>query len=589
MFRSRRKPDPLVKDAIELMDESHPFWLSKVLNIGQPVMDESVGTAAIEYDKKSGDFTFRMNPEFAAELSTDERAFLMSHEAMHVMRNDMKLHADERFPDKEALNQAMDAIINDTLSNAGLTAPEWAINGLRDVGYDCDGMDVEDVYETIIENRPPPPPPDPEDSDDEDESDEEQQEGDGEGGGGQSDDKDDDDQDQDESDDEDESDSDDDAEDDADPDEDEDDDQSDDDSDDGGDDGDDDADGGDGDTGGEAESSSSDKPAKGKPMAGGGHDSWDKDMADAAEEHDDQRGDDGLTEGSDGAASKYDPPETKVDVSMLDRFDFEALFRHVEPELVDGFGMGHPAKADWTKPRRNMMSMYPQTIMPSRRDDKRKLALASKRMQLVVFLDNSGSVSGTDVAIFRELARRLPKAKADYIFVAAATWATEVTEDQLFGRDGARMPDVGGGDGDAWEYIRHGRIDGGNPETMAAAEWLHKQRRSSYGIVELDAMHSWIMGALQTGRLREYPKSVLAITDAITFLETATTEQGERWTVLTNPGKHGSYARYGGFRGYRKEILRDYARRGCKIQEDKLHELGDFMLKAEHVVKKARV
>lgn len=636
--RNRNTQDPMVKASIDYMDDHFPFWLSKVLNIGQPIMDTSVTTAAIQYEKATGDFTFRMNPEFSASLTDEERAFLMSHEAMHVVRNDMRTHADPRYTDKEALNQAMDAIINDTLTNNGLIAPEWAVNGLRDVGFDCEDADLDEVYEAIVQNKEQQQSDgegdgkgdgDPEQSDDEDndksegegggsgedadddnedddaesgQSDDEQEDGEGDG---QTDDGEDaDDSDAKDADDGDGEGDEDEQEDDA---SDGDGDESDADTDptesddegeggDGGQSDDPDGDEQDGDDGGEGEGDP-DSDAAPRPMAGGGHEGWgdQEDIEDAAEQHADPEGI-GVAAG-DSDAKKYGMPEGDiVTEAELDRIDFDAMLNLVEPELVDGFGMGHPARADWRRPNRRIMGMYPATTLPSRRDDQRKLALASKRMQLVVFIDNSGSISPQDIALFRKLASRLPKARADYLFVASSSYSVEVPTEDVFD-ESKPFPYVGGRSdvprrspnsdktSDEWRsanaQMHHpGGWRGQGTQGKGLGQYRGYNLNHDCGLNEFDAMNAWIKVALEDGRLRAYPKSVMVISDAESMLTSSSQEEADRWVVFVN--------RHEGSPGLNRD---GYWRPnfGCKIPQANVHRLADFLLNESHVVKKQRV
>lgn len=674
-MRGFRKTDPLIQESIDYLDERFPFWLTKVLNIGQPIMDDSVTSAAIQYDKATGDFTFRMNPDFAATLSVEERAFLASHEAMHVVRNDMKLHADPRFPDKAALNKAMDAVINDTLRNAGLTPPEWAVNGPRDLGIDTEDMDVEDVYEIVKAMTPPQSSEDDgegeegEGGESKDKSDDADKQKD-EGEGSQS--KDDSDSDPSDGEDSESGEGSDDSQSDGDPSEgDLDESESDDDAEgesgegedesegegdegegsgdpsegdldptesedegEGGDGGEGDTDnaGDDGDGDGEGDSEGSQATGD-RPMNGGGHEDWDADMSAAAEDfHDadrdgDQSGEVGAEgEGGDAMSGKYSRPEGEVTRKDLDRLDFEALFRIVEPEIVDGFGLGLPPKSDWRRPRRNMMGVWPQTTLPSKRDDRSKLALASKRMQIVVCLDNSGSVSPNDIALFREVARRLPEARADYIFVVGGSTATEITRDRLFDAK-QELPYVGGGAyfGETRGFaVGHNCTDRDaevNADMKRTAEVMlrpgFRQNKKGTGtptyyenaITEFDSMHAWMVQAVERGRLRQYPKAVLVISDAQSMLTSATFEEAAGWRVIHNAGMmphfnpaYGEMKADGSGRDYSPKPMIpahvDPVRRGkggdkigrdCRVPVENIHRLGDLILNETHTRKKARV
>lgn len=656
LFRGNaRKQDPMVARSVEYMDERFPFWLSKVLNIGQPIMDSSVTTAAIQFDKEAKEFTFRMNPDFSAQLTDEERAFLMSHEAMHVVRNDMRTYHEPQYTDKEALNQAMDAIINDTLTNAGLVAPEWAVNGRRDVGFDCEDADLDDVYEAIVERKQQEQEPSEGDGEGEQSEDGDEQENEDANGSGSDDEGEGEDESEageGENDDEQEGDgSDGDGEDadgeggaddtDGEGEGDEDEDAA------GGGNGDEDGEDNDeGDGEGDADTDQSGDDADGAndesegagdggdagktpmPMAGGGHDDWgnQEGIEEAADEFfdDDRTDEEGGHE--QGGSSKYAKPEERLTEEDLPRIDFEALFRLVEPELVDGFGMGHPARADWRRPNRRTMALSGQTNLPSRRDDTRKLALASKRMELVVFLDNSGSVSPQDIAMFREIAKILPRARADYRFVVAGSIATEVSRDDMFAD--ADLPNPGQ-DASIYQvrdiaakgtsYLGHlnrkdpraggrPRIKNGEDAVRVAQKMVDRSHRSEAAgwstTTEFDAMNAWIAQAIDHGTLRSYPKSVLVITDCGSSLTSASEEEASRWVVLTNdvprpnpttgePGDPIKGTRLDRTRRTKAFLDQHYGKgrkmEPCRIPQENFHRLADFLLDEKYVQKKARV
>jgi predicted metal-dependent peptidase len=565
-------------EALTALDETHPYWMGRVLDIGQPIMDRSIATACIAIE--GDDFVFRMNPDFARSLTPNERAFLMSHEAMHVIRGDLKAWKSGRYSDLQVLNVAMDAIINDTLANAGLVCPSSAVRGVPTVGYDCEGADLDEVYEAVKRKKDGEPEPEPSDEGEEGEGegdgthsknppvagDDEDGEGDGEG------------------------------------------------EDDGegaegeGDDAEGDTEGESGDESDDAEDEGVDgtDPAKtGKPMSGGGHDDWSEEMAEKSEavrrddrDRESKAAGDGDVEGEPTHEEAVAQEVRRLD--DLNHLDFEKLFRLVEPELVDGFGRAPVARADWRRPRREMMGMYPKVMLPARRDNNAKLQVASRRMQLVVFLDNSGSVSHRDVALFREIAKRLPKAKADYVFVCAGSTAHEVSHEELVD-DTKRLPYVGSGatisEGRKWKKGNAYAKDGWEDAARTSQLLTDKRRTASADgyVTEFDAMQAWLMQAVQTGRLRSYPKSVLVISDAQSVLTMATPEQASRWTVITNSELHsdGSWpTMLGGVAGTKRKsaaVRRSSFLANCILPVGNIHRLRDFIHASHMRGRRARV
>lgn len=89
----------------------------------------------------------KLNPQFFMNMSVEEQAFLMVHEAMHVAY----MHADRlNGRDHSKFNIAADHVINLMLIARGMRMPK---SGLADQKYS--GMSAEEVYNLL-----PPPPKD---------------------------------------------------------------------------------------------------------------------------------------------------------------------------------------------------------------------------------------------------------------------------------------------------------------------------------------------------------------------------------------------------------------------------------------------
>jgi predicted metal-dependent peptidase len=135
-------------DAVQYLDDEFAFFLTHVLNIGKPEAVGNPPTAAVAVDPKSenigADFRFLFNPSFASTLSTEDMAFVMAHETMHVLLNHLSLN--KKFKDKKRFNVAADCVINDYLADMGLTPPDMALRGDEQVGYNCAHATVTEVY-----------------------------------------------------------------------------------------------------------------------------------------------------------------------------------------------------------------------------------------------------------------------------------------------------------------------------------------------------------------------------------------------------------------------------------------------------------
>ena len=141
--------------SIDYLDENFAFFLTHVLNMGDPEWRNDVPTAAVALPKDENDFRnfkYVFNPTFADALSDNDLAFIMAHETMHILLNHLRLHRTFDRPD--VFNIAADCVINDYLDSMGLTAPEYVMTGEKNVGYNCANATVGEVYRALMKNPP---------------------------------------------------------------------------------------------------------------------------------------------------------------------------------------------------------------------------------------------------------------------------------------------------------------------------------------------------------------------------------------------------------------------------------------------------
>ncbi len=448
-----------------------------------------------------------INPDYAQQASIEDLAFMLSHEVMHIVRGDIHTYQTETYTDKERLSKALDLLVNDTLIGNGFTKPGHAISGPETLGIDTSGLTVREVYDLLEQ---------------EENEEEDQQDGDGDNGG------------------------------------------------EGG------SEGGDDQQEGDASGNSGGDGSGNNPIAGSGqdHTTWNQlDQQEAPPSEAEQSGGEGPTE-----STKYDRLEGRMQAQHLPLLDLDAIFRIVEPELAPGLGLGNPPRNTWAIPRRNIRHLWPTITLPSSTDNRHKLDLSNKKMQIVVCLDNSGSVSSEDVALFRLIAANLPRNKAHYIYVCAASYGVQVNKKDLLDQD-LRLPNTNPGasisnarriaNGDIpWDAHS---ISIGKDAIDAARVLVEPGFVQGYSSAEFDAMNAWIIAAIKRGDLREYPKSVMVISDGQSSLTSATKEQAERWHVFTNNNTD---------RGRRT---------GCMIPAENFVEINGFVMKESAVPKKQRV
>jgi predicted metal-dependent peptidase len=141
------------RDATEYLDNEYAYFLTHVLNIGQPEWSVGIPTAAVavlhgeDLKKANTDFHFLFNPEFAKQLTPETMGFILAHETLHVVLNHLKL--SKRFKDPQRFNVAADCVINDYLVNMGLMPIEGLCRGENIVGYNCANATVSEVYADV--------------------------------------------------------------------------------------------------------------------------------------------------------------------------------------------------------------------------------------------------------------------------------------------------------------------------------------------------------------------------------------------------------------------------------------------------------
>lgn len=85
---------------------------SRIWQMGKPVEDFTISTAAVRFDSEGGFFSFCFNPNYFKTLDDYNLKFIICHEALHVILN----HGYRSFElQKEIANITMDVVINESL------------------------------------------------------------------------------------------------------------------------------------------------------------------------------------------------------------------------------------------------------------------------------------------------------------------------------------------------------------------------------------------------------------------------------------------------------------------------------------------
>lgn len=96
--------------------EDHHSVFYKVWEMGKPTFNDSIDTAAVQFDR-GGDFViFHFNPKFWENCTKYERLFVICHEALHIILNH-GIRTKTAF-DKQACNVALDIVVNHMLVNS---------------------------------------------------------------------------------------------------------------------------------------------------------------------------------------------------------------------------------------------------------------------------------------------------------------------------------------------------------------------------------------------------------------------------------------------------------------------------------------
>jgi len=93
--------------------EIHHALFYQLWQMGRPVFDTNIKTAAVRFNEQGQYVEFVFNPEFWSELTSYERRFVICHESLHVIFNHGIRMLNTKQPD--VCNVAMDIVVNHSL------------------------------------------------------------------------------------------------------------------------------------------------------------------------------------------------------------------------------------------------------------------------------------------------------------------------------------------------------------------------------------------------------------------------------------------------------------------------------------------
>ncbi len=350
--------------------------------LGMPVVDNSISTASLKWDKQTKKIVFAVNEEFAENADEEMLASVILHETEHLIFDHISERIENNFPNKEILHMAQECINNDIIETIyQLPLPEDAITGQQLLHKDCTSLSTKQVYDLIVDQMPP----EEGEQDGESEGQKGQKGQKGQGGGhGQPGDNDDDDDD----------------------------------------------DEGDGDSG---DGNSQDENQQKKGGCGGiqvdDEDMLDvedylKDVVAKAAKDQNKTYDEMMNEINNTKSGGYSPTGGIIGSSKAPspkRMNWNQLLAKINPKVLEA-GKKTKVKYDWTTQNRRLISVYPKAIVPKvKTKDPKNSDKGDSLPVLVIALDLSGSIPRSLVKMLQGLLEDIPE---KLIKAYPCTWGT---------------------------------------------------------------------------------------------------------------------------------------------------------------------
>lgn len=128
--------------------EIHHAVFYKVWQMGRPVFNEEIDTAAVQFDENGEFIWFHFNPQFWKRLDFYNKLFVICHEALHIVLNH-GIRTKDAGINRKATNVALDVVVNHSL--------------LRSFGFDRTRIEGWQDYcwvDTVFKDKKPQPPDD---------------------------------------------------------------------------------------------------------------------------------------------------------------------------------------------------------------------------------------------------------------------------------------------------------------------------------------------------------------------------------------------------------------------------------------------
>ena len=132
---------------ISLALEPHHAVFYKVWQMGKPIFNDAIDTAAVQFDE-NGDFIwFHFNPHFWNRLQFKDKLWVICHEALHIVLNHGIRTKDCGKRNHQAVNAALDVVVNHSLEN-NFGFPRSEVDGWQDYCW----------VDTVFKDKNPLPP-----------------------------------------------------------------------------------------------------------------------------------------------------------------------------------------------------------------------------------------------------------------------------------------------------------------------------------------------------------------------------------------------------------------------------------------------
>ena len=126
--------------------EPHHAVFYKVWQMGKPIFNDEIETAAVQFDENGNFIWFHFNPHFWKRLQFKDKLFVICHEALHIVLNH-GLRTRDCGSNRRATNVALDVVVNHTLAN--------------NFGFDRNNIEGWQDYcwvDTVFKDKKPLPP-----------------------------------------------------------------------------------------------------------------------------------------------------------------------------------------------------------------------------------------------------------------------------------------------------------------------------------------------------------------------------------------------------------------------------------------------